>query len=318
MSSTYLPLQQVIDFFGITIQQYFSLVNVPFPVITRYGRVVYLAGSGDYIRYDANDNNPNDSDITTIRDDHVSNFYIDFSIFNKDLDIADTVFRYNNCALDYNKTTINNRRIETQTKESSRDLYYDLVTGLCTNISSSFSEVTPEYPFFTLDLINDVHPWYEIIRKGTPNSGSYNASSRTINISSSPLSKGNKRMSLTDNSIIDANKQALLLATKLEVGSLALGLITEQAMKALPAPLQLLVANNPLLKIAVANLINLVVLQTGLDDDRVLAVNDAMLTVSWMETINAFDFKAVIDGALAGIPSGKIEALVKAKAESAA
>lgn len=317
MNSKYLPIQVVLDYFGITLDQYFSLANVPFPVVTRYGRVVYRSESGSYMRYDANDNNPHDADTTSISSCNLSDLYVDFSTFNKSYNITDTLFRYNSCALDYNRTNLTNDRIETQTKESGRDLYYSTATGHCSNLPSSFAEVTVSYPFHSLDIINDLHPWFDVIRTRTPDAGSYNASSRTINISSKPLSKGNKRMSLTDNSIIDVNKQALITATKLEVGGLALSLITEQAIKALPAPVQMFVSDNPLIKIAVANLINIIILQTGLDDERVLAVNDAMLTVSWMETLQAFDFKAVIDSALAGIPAGKIATLVKANAQAA-
>mgnify|MGYP000349579204 FL=1 len=52
--------------------------------------------------------------------------------------------------------------------------------------------------------------------------------------------------------------------------------------------------------------------QLSIEDQRLLAVNEAMLTVAYTETIRTFKFQEIIEGALAGIPKESL-ALITGK-----
>lgn len=314
MRLTFLPVKEFLSFFNITLEQYFSLNSVPFPIVRETGRVVYKR-SDSYRMYDMHLGNPTDTDTSHISSDRVLyDSFVDFSEYEYREGDTDFRFRSREGLPDVNRTYFRDGYIETQTRDSSTDIRLDKEKGV---YRAPLSMTSIEYPFTTLDIYNTVSPMLAQIKSGDY-TGSLVNGELILTPKKGSLLMSNSRNAVTTTTplttVVDQNKTALITATKLEVGSLALDLITEQVLKALPAPIQLLVTNNPLVKIALANLINVIILQTGIQDPKVQAVNEAMLTVSWMETIKTFDFKAILDGVLSNIPAGKLDTLVAAKA----
>ena len=109
--------------------------------------------------------------------------------------------------------------------------------------------------------------------------------------------------------VVDTNKTALITATKLEVGNLALDLVTDQLLKTLPEPLRVIIANNPASKILVANLVNVLVTNTNIQDQRLLTVNESMMTVGYMEFFKTFDIQSILNNVVNQIPANKLDSL---------
>ena len=309
-----LPVKTVLDFFGLTLGQYLSLSVVPFPIVTSLGRVVYTTHQFyESTASDPTDTSRSDLSIAEILRD----CYVDYGIFKNEGSKA-FKFRYRRLGNDENRTDLNydEDHISTQTKDSSTYIYLDRNTG---RQRKDFRLQTNEYHFSSFDIINAVHPDFAKITDGK-HKGVYDPISNTVIIE--PLStrqkkkannSGTPKMTIQTDSIVEQNKQALITATKLEVGTLALDLVSAQVVKTLPTPVQVLVGENPLVKVAIANVINLILAQTSVDDERLLAVNEAMMTVAWMETIKTLDIKSMVEAALSSLPAGKLDALVAAK-----
>ena len=117
----------------------------------------------------------------------------------------------------------------------------------------------------------------------------------------------------TISNVVDTNKVALITATKLEVGNLALDLVTDQLLKTLPEPLRAMIAKNPASKILVANLVNILVTNTNVQDQRLLTVNESMMTVSYMEFFKTFDIQNILNNVVNQIPSNKLDTLKEDK-----
>ena len=113
----------------------------------------------------------------------------------------------------------------------------------------------------------------------------------------------------TISSVVDTNKAALITATKLEVGNLALDLVTEQFLKTMPAPLRVMIAKNPASKILVANLVNILVTNTNVQDQRLLMVNESMMTAGYMEFFKTFDIQNILNNVVNQIPANKLDSL---------
>lgn len=113
----------------------------------------------------------------------------------------------------------------------------------------------------------------------------------------------------TISNVVDTNKAALITATKLEVGNLALDLVTDQLLKTLPEPLRTMIANNPASKILVANLVNVLVTNTNVQDQRLLTVNESMMTVGYMEFFKTFDIQSILNSVVNQIPANKLDSL---------
>ena len=131
--------------------------------------------------------------------------------------------------------------------------------------------------------------------------------------SSKPKSKSTEQKTMskseTISSVVDTNKAALITATKLEVGNLALDLVTDQLLKTLPEPLRAMIANNPTSKILVANLVNVLVTNTNIQDQRLLTVNESMMTVGYMEFFKTFDIQSILNSVVNQIPANKLDSL---------
>lgn len=314
-----LPVKQFLSFFNITLEQYFLLEEVPFPVVTPHGRVVYPLRDSYYC-YDMNTSDPSDLHKTEIdKYDILKDFYIDFATYSGHLSNKKKDFKHRFCRQDsdvYN-LVFGKERITTQTTKSRTDIFHNLETGVCLYTNSL---QMPGYQFTTLDIVNEVHPMRDQILSPGLFYGSYDEKLNTISVHSltnqtiicNSQSTGNNTMTLVTTTI-DKNKEALIAATKLEVGTIALDLITQQLIKALPQPFQLLIGESPLIKIAIANLANVMISQLSVEDQRLLAVNDAMLTVAYVETIRTFNFKEMIENALSNIPSESLALLTGSK-----
>lgn len=317
MSNPYkqlIPIVTVLNFFGIDLKTYFKLSRVPFPVVTDKGRVVYLSND-DYVMYDMTDSNPDDTDISRVSESTVlSQCFVDFGIYE-----GSHYFnhRYNRSQTDANRTLIRENTVKAQTAKSSKDLFFRKSSGV---LQDQYNLQRVSYPFTSLDLISSVAPDYELIKNPAEYKGVYDAVHNLVTIEpivpqapqpSFIQSQENPQMSNVS-ATIDKNKEALITATKLEVGNIALDLVTKQLVKALPEPMQLLVGQSPLIKIAVANLANVVVSQLSLNDPRLVAINDAMLTVAYAETIRTFNFQEIIESALSGIPKGSLDLITGA------
>lgn len=131
--------------------------------------------------------------------------------------------------------------------------------------------------------------------------------------SSKPTEQTTMPKSDTISNVVDTNKVALITATKLEVGNLALDLVTEQFLKTMPEPLRAMIAKNPASKILVANLVNLLVSNTNVQDQRLLMVNESMMTAGYMEFFKTFDIQNILNNVVNQIPSNKLDTLKEDK-----
>ena len=119
-------------------------------------------------------------------------------------------------------------------------------------------------------------------------------------------------VSTTVSTLVDSNKASMITAAKLEVGSLAINLVTEQLLKLLPPPATMLLKDNPLLKVAVANLVQVLSSAIPVDDARVGVVVDSMMTASYIELLNSFDLQSIVTDMLDKLPKSKLTTLTSA------
>lgn len=330
-----IPLNQFLEFFKISLGEYLNLQEIPFPLITEAGCVVYhsIDKSNGYealFYQDTRSNNPLSELSVEVYSVHPQDLFVDFRIY--DNDCSRLFFRDTNINVDEHTVvtdTSSNFLKSCQTTHSRKDLYYE--NGFIDNCEIArwfkdrelnfYTETSYDinYQFHNLDIVNSVSPYYATILSGKYE-GMLSDDSLQFNRIENNLTtnqKGNANMTnskVTQSVVgqtIDKNKQAMVQATKLEVGSLALDLVVKQVVKVFPEPFQAIVENNPMVKIAVANLISLVVQQTNIQDPKLLAVTDAVMTVSWMETLKSFDFASMLQGVLSTLPAGKVETLVQ-------
>ena len=218
--------------------------------------------------------------------------------------------------------------LENKYTKKTDDPYYSM-DGEILNNDGERSAMLPceednyDYNFHPLDLFTEISPEFEIIQTQIRNyaSGISPHLQTTGNKMSTQLVQGMSAATLKSSlatNVLDPNKAALISATKLEVGSIALDLITTQVIKSLPPIFGMMANDNPAVKVVIANLINLVITNTEIEDPRVLVVNEAMMTVAWHETLKTFDFKGMIEDALDKLPTAKLKSLVKAAETPAA
>ena len=180
---------------------------------------------------------------------------------------------------DYYKFDVNN--LETEYHNSVENIYFSL------------------YDIYYIDLLG-LHKKCQAV-KNRPSK------------SSKPTEQTTMPKSDTISNVVDTNKAALITATKLEVGNLALDLVTDQLLKTLPEPLRAMIANNPASKILVANLVNILVTNTNVQDQRLLTVNESMMTVGYMEFFKTFDIQNILNNVVNQIPSNKLDTLKEDK-----
>lgn len=103
-----------------------------------------------------------------------------------------------------------------------------------------------------------------------------------------------------------ANKEAAVLAIKLEVGNTAIDLLTAQVAKSLPEPYGDLVKDSTIAKILVANLAAMLIEQAGIRDDKVLAVSETMLIAGYQQFLQNFDIVGMFKGVVNKIDEDKL------------
>ena len=320
-----LPVSTVLSFFNISLNQYFNLTQVPFPVVTPRGRVVYQDGNR-YFTYDMSETNPSDTDRSSISADNIrAECYVDFATYTGASSSSAENFKHRigRSRTDTDRLRFDDDCIRIQTSSSSIDIYLNRDTGV---MLDTYYAQRNGYLFTSLDIVNNVHPIRSKIEQPAIYTGQYDSTTNSISVieknptqtvtatsacKQTSTSQETNQMSFVATTV-DKNKEALISATKIEVGTIALDLITKQLIKALPEPVQLVVGQSPLIKIAIANLANVMISQLSIEDQRLLAVNEAMLTVAYTETIRTFKFQEIIEGALAGIPKESL-ALITGK-----
>ncbi len=184
--------------------------------------------------------------------------------------------------------------------KSSQDYYKFDVNNLKTEYYNSVE--TMYYSLFDISLDNllEIHKKCQSVK---------NRSSKSTEQNTKPKPTEQKTMSKSISNVVDTNKAALITATKLEVGNLALDLVTDQLLKTLPEPLRVMIANNPASKILVANLVNILVTNNNVQDKRLLTVNESMMTVGYMEFFKTFDIQNILNNVVNQIPANKLDSL---------
>ena len=186
--------------------------------------------------------------------------------------------------------------------KSSQDYYKFDVNNLKTEYYNSVE--TMYYSLFdiSLDDLLAIHRKCQSVK---------NRFSKSTEQNTKLKSTEQKTMSKSEtiSNVVDTNKVALITATKLEVGNLALDLVTDQLLKTLPEPLRVMIANNPASKILVANLVNILVANTNVQDQRLLTVNESMMTVGYMEFFKTFDIQSILNSVVNQIPANKLDSL---------
>ena len=186
--------------------------------------------------------------------------------------------------------------------KSSRDYYKFDVNNLKTEYYNSVENIR----YQLLDIYV-----YELLQGHKQCQSVKDRPSKSTEQNTKPKPTEQNTMSKSDtiSNVVDTNKVALITATKLEVGNLALDLVTEQFLKTMPEPLRAMIAKNPASKILVANLVNLLVSNTNVQDQRLLMVNESMMTAGYMEFFKTFDIQNILNNVVNQIPSNKLDSL---------
>lgn len=190
--------------------------------------------------------------------------------------------------------------------KSSRDYYKFDVNNLRTEYHNSVENIYYSLFDISLDDLLAIHKQCQSVKDKPSKSTEQNTKPKPTKQTTMPKSD-------TISNVVDTNKVALITATKLEVGNLALDLVTEQFLKTLPVPLRVMIANNPASKILIANLVNLLVSNTNVQDQRLLMVNESMMTAGYMEFFKTFDIQSILNNVVNQIPSNKLDTLKEDK-----
>ena len=177
--------------------------------------------------------------------------------------------------------------------KSSRDYYKFDVNNLKTEYCNSVENIYYSLFDISLDDLLAIHKQCQAVKNKPSKSTEQNTMPKSDTISN----------------VVDTNKVALITATKLEVGNLALDLVTDQLLKTLPGPLRVMISNNPASKILVANLVNILVTNTNVQDQRLLTVNESMMTAGYMEFFKTFDIQSILNNIVNQIPANKLDSL---------
>ena len=190
--------------------------------------------------------------------------------------------------------------------KSSRDYYKFDVNKLKTEYYNSVENIRYQLLDIYIDNLVAIHKQCQSVKDRPSKSTEQNTKPK-------PTEQNTMSKSDTISNVVDTNKVALITATKLEVGNLALDLVTEQFLKTMPEPLRAMIAKNPASKILVANLVNLLVSNTNVQDQRLLMVNESMMTAGYMEFFKTFDIQNILNNVVNQIPSNKLDTLKEDK-----
>ena len=186
--------------------------------------------------------------------------------------------------------------------KSSRDYYKFDVNNLKTEYYNSVENIYYSLFDISFDDLLTIHKQCQSVKNKPSKSTEQNTKPK-------PTEQNTMSKSDTISNVVDTNKVALITATKLEVGNLALDLVTEQFLKTMPEPLRAMIAKSPASKILVANLVNLLVSNTNVQDQRLLMVNESMMTAGYMEFFKTFDIQSILNNVVNQIPANKLDSL---------
>lgn len=324
-----IPLKIFLIRLNMTLNEYFKLSKVPFPVISD-DRVIYYKDNDVYVHALRSDDNPLETEVTHKTANSILNSstsFIDIRAYNPSdtLNCEEIIYRKGSFRIDTNRIRQSEERIQTETINSTDKIYHHKETGKERIISKPSNLLRSNYEFSDVDLVNNENEEFLTKFNSSYYTMSYCLKTNSIvwtpvppkPVKSNQPTKGNVMSShiqtipstQVTSDVLTSNKNAILVATKLEVGGLALDLLSEQVAKNLPEPFKTLAETNPLFKILIANAINLFVLQTNIEDPKLVALNDAMMTKSYTEMLGKFDLTSILSGVLSGIPSGKLNVL---------
>lgn len=325
-----IPTSKFFSRINLTVKEYFDLDVIPFPLVLPFGDVVYF---DEELRLFTSKRSNDRTDLYDVKilQTRLSeifksdSFYIDTRSFNwgfhRDGQNYFSEFTYRNDSLKVDKfidVSSNSCLFQTQTTEDELEIYHEYSTGKEDHDFCSLGEFSrPNYQFSSFDLVDNTLEFlkyfdessilfYDEKNKVFTRSPITTQQSETVMTQSVTQSSTRSKKAT---SIVSANKTAIIAATKLEVGGLALDLIVDQVSKGIPEAFRPFIVTNPLFKIAVANAVNLLVLQTNIEDPKLLILNDAMMTKSYASMLESFDLTSLLSTVLTQIPAGKIKAL---------
>lgn len=316
-----IPLEIFLNKLNLSVEEYFQLPNVPFPIVSADGEVIYQK----YDRYFYSDRrgaDPKNRGVSLVNATRLLNFntkyYIDIRIFDpKKYGYQErAIYRKPNLTIDLSRIRKGEEHFQTEPLESIEKILHYLLNGKERIATKPNHLLSHNYEFSDLDLINDENESFLFNFNSSNYTLVYDTETKCLlfNPVISQPTQGNTMSTRAESnkvssSILDSNKNAIIAATKLEVGGLALDLITDQIVKGIPESFRPLIAGNPLFKIAVANAVNLLVLQTNIDDPKLLILNDAMMTKSYSSMLESFDLTSLLSTVLTQIPAGKLKTL---------
>lgn len=323
-----MPLVDFLNKSGLSLLDYLCLDDIPYPIVSSDGNMLYFDPSEQNIYLtNCDTSHPRNLQLRYLDLDSyqhknaLNRLYVDFNVFEKSKGNLLATFRYLHDPVDLLQS-VNLTQLELETKTSSTKIRINKNTGRISGELYKYHNLDSySYSFDPYDLVNTYDPILDFIIQDKVefivlnNKLSFSIKQNSnSNSSGDNMSTSNSAQTIGTNTVvqnvIDKNKESLLIAAKLEVGGLALNLITEQLIKQLPEHFQFLLQDNPLIKVAISNLVNVVVQSMNVQDARILAVNDAMITASWIETVSMFNFQEIINTALSKLPESKVSTLV--------
>lgn len=300
-----IPLHDFLLRCKISLNDYLSLDNVPYPLVNEDGDVIYFK-DGLFCKSWKRSTDPLDHTFRTLKTfedlKENNNLYIDIRKFDPYL--SSVKYRNKNII----KDSLNKLSLQYITETTGSSLQITHFRNGKENVV-----LVSNYLFSSLDLVNKTDmDFLSIFITEIPLV--FNKTTGKFELQQS--SKGNIMSEVyqaPSQSILDKNKDSLVLATKLEVGGLALDLVSQQIVKTIPEPFQPLIANNVFFKIGIANAINLLVLQTNINDERLKVLNDSMMTKAYIDMLGSFDLAKLLSEILTKLPVDKIQTLVNDK-----
>lgn len=300
-----IPLHNFLLRSKMSLKDYLSLDEVPYPLVNQDGNVIYFIDNLFCTSWKRN-TSPIDNSFRsskTLEDLKCSsNLFIDIRTFNPHISGA----KYRNKDIIRDSLKKFSLQFITETTNSSEQIYHFL------NGRENVVLVS-NYLFSPLDLINNIDKDF-LFKFESESPLVFNKAEGKFEIQQS--SKGNIMSEVyqaPSKSILDKNKESLFLATKIEVGGLALDLVSQQIVKTIPEAFQPLIANNVFFKIGIANAINLLILQTNVNDKRIEILNDSMMTKAYIDMLDSFDLTKLLGEILTKLPVDKIQTLVDEK-----
>ena len=337
LADSRLPLKTVLEALNVNYKEYFEYFSVLFPVVLNnqisfrdnitnigiyevdfsyldFSKTEYTLRFGPNFELSHYDDN-----VYFVLKEDVKHNYINFiSKYPQDTNIISNVSMWKNII---ERDTLENRNLLQLLKDIVFTLEFSGATYLYQTNHFQYNQnffLKSSQDYYKFDVSNLKTEYYNSVENiyfslydiyFVDLLGLHKRCQASKNKPSEPTEQTTMPKSDTISNVVDTNKVALITATKLEVGNLALDLVTDQLLKTLPEPLRAMIANNPASKILVANLVNVLVTNTNVQDQRLLTVNESMMTVSYMEFFKTFDIQSILNSVVNQIPANKLDSL---------